>query len=263
MRVAGIDVTPGVDDRDHRLAGVVAARVAHLRGPRAVAEGAQIRGAIPAPGAQVFGNLAGFLHRRVETVAAQDRTVNCSPANSHARQPSVAFRCNAGLHHFHRPARPRRRRGAESGDRAAVHHDGRARQRRDRRQRRRARHGRGVRERAGAARARAAGPQGRARRPRRGRRGAPLQRHDRPRAAGDSGRQLGARAPARDARRALVGRPADRDLEARTDAAARRLHVRGLSQRRWLGRHAQHPGDHDDRAVRRRRRRFRGAANQA
>ena len=38
VRVARVDVAPRVDDRDHRLAEVVAARVAHLRGARAVAE---------------------------------------------------------------------------------------------------------------------------------------------------------------------------------------------------------------------------------
>ena len=37
-------------------------------------------------------------------------------------------------------------------------------------------------------------------------------------------------------------------------AAARGLHLRGLPQRRRLGRHAQHPRHHADRAVRRRRR---------
>ena len=108
----------------------------------------------------------------------------------------------------------------------------------------------------------AAGPQGRAGRPGGGRRGAALQRGHRPRGAGHPGRQLGARAAARDARGALARRPADRDRQARAAGAARGLHLRGLPQRRRLGRHPQHPGDHDDGAVRRRRRRLRGQAHQ-
>ena len=48
----------------------------------------------------------------------------------------------------------------------------------------------------------------------------------------------------RDARGAFARRPADGDREARAAAAARGLHLRGLSQCRRLGRHAQHPGDH-------------------
>ena len=51
--VAGIDVAPGVDDGDHRLAGVVAAVVTHLRRARAVAEGAHVLGAVPAVAAQL------------------------------------------------------------------------------------------------------------------------------------------------------------------------------------------------------------------
>ena len=42
MGVAGIDVAPGVDDRDHRLPGIIGAIIAHLRGARTMAEGAQI-----------------------------------------------------------------------------------------------------------------------------------------------------------------------------------------------------------------------------
>ena len=49
---------PGVDDRDHRLAGVVAAVVAHLRGARAMAERAQVVRAVPAVAAQLFGLLS-------------------------------------------------------------------------------------------------------------------------------------------------------------------------------------------------------------
>ena len=59
VRVAGIDVAPGVEDGDDRLAGVVAAVKAHLRGARAVAEGAEILDAVPAMASEFFGLLAG------------------------------------------------------------------------------------------------------------------------------------------------------------------------------------------------------------
>ena len=61
MGVARIDVGPGVDDRDDRLAHEVGVVVAHLAQPRAMAEGAQIAGAEPAMAAQVFGRFA-FSH---------------------------------------------------------------------------------------------------------------------------------------------------------------------------------------------------------
>ena len=59
MGVALIDLAPGVDDRDHRLAGVVLAAVAHLQGARAVTEGAQILGTVPAMAAQLFRGFSG------------------------------------------------------------------------------------------------------------------------------------------------------------------------------------------------------------
>ena len=42
MAVAGVDVAPGIDDADHRLAGPVLAVIAELAQPRAVAERAQV-----------------------------------------------------------------------------------------------------------------------------------------------------------------------------------------------------------------------------
>jgi hypothetical protein len=47
MAVAGIDVAPGVYDRDDGLSGVVGLRAAHGSGARTVTEGAEIVGAIP------------------------------------------------------------------------------------------------------------------------------------------------------------------------------------------------------------------------
>src|SRR5262249_31557177 len=52
VAVAGVDVAPGVDDADHRLAGPVGRVEAHLAPPRAVAERAQVVDAEPAIAAQ-------------------------------------------------------------------------------------------------------------------------------------------------------------------------------------------------------------------
>src|SRR5262249_34559111 len=52
--MAGVDVAPGVDDADHRLAGPVGLVEAHLAQARAVAERAQVVDAEPAMAAQVF-----------------------------------------------------------------------------------------------------------------------------------------------------------------------------------------------------------------
>src|SRR5829696_8214242 len=56
MGVAGIYVAPGVDDADDRLAPVLFIGVAHLLGPRTVAEGAQVAHPVPAVAAQFFGS---------------------------------------------------------------------------------------------------------------------------------------------------------------------------------------------------------------
>ena len=58
MAVAGVDVAPGVDDADHRLADPVGAVVAELPQPRAMAERAQIVLAEPAIAAQFLGRFS-------------------------------------------------------------------------------------------------------------------------------------------------------------------------------------------------------------
>src|SRR5215216_2309035 len=55
--VAGVYVAPGIDDSDNRLPAVVLRGVAHLLGPRAVAERAQIAHPVPPVAAQLFGQL--------------------------------------------------------------------------------------------------------------------------------------------------------------------------------------------------------------
>ena len=60
----------------------------------------------------------------------------------------------------------------------------------------------------------------------------------------------------------VARRPADRDRSPAAAAAARGLHLRGLPQCRRLGRKPQHPGDHDHGAMRRRRGRACGQADQ-
>ena len=54
MRVARVDLAPGVDDADHRPAGPVVAVVAELTQPRAMTERAQVADAEPAMAAQIL-----------------------------------------------------------------------------------------------------------------------------------------------------------------------------------------------------------------
>ncbi len=62
MLVARVDVAPGVDDRDDRLAEIVGARIAHLRGARMMAELPHVVRAIPAMRTEFFGLLAACGH---------------------------------------------------------------------------------------------------------------------------------------------------------------------------------------------------------
>ena len=76
MRVAGLRVGPGIEDRDHRPALPLLRRVAHLHGARAVAEGAQIVGGEPARAAQRF---------RMFPVVGHDHTCSRLSWSSHRR----------------------------------------------------------------------------------------------------------------------------------------------------------------------------------
>ena len=58
MPMAGVDLAPGIDDADHRLADPIGAVVAELAQPRAMAERAQIVLAEPAVAAQLFGRFS-------------------------------------------------------------------------------------------------------------------------------------------------------------------------------------------------------------
>ena len=58
VRVAEIDVAPGIDDGDHRLAGEIVRVIAALAQARTVAEGAQVVDAEPAVAAQVLRGFA-------------------------------------------------------------------------------------------------------------------------------------------------------------------------------------------------------------
>jgi hypothetical protein len=55
MRVARIDVAPGIDDADHRLAAPIGGVVAELAQARAVAEGTQVGRSEPAMAAELLG----------------------------------------------------------------------------------------------------------------------------------------------------------------------------------------------------------------
>ncbi|MEY9772781.1 hypothetical protein ABIA14_005122 [Sinorhizobium fredii] len=63
MRMARVDVAPGIDNRDHRLGGDFLLVVAHLVETGAMPEGAQVLGAEPAEAPKIFWTLA-FAHRR-------------------------------------------------------------------------------------------------------------------------------------------------------------------------------------------------------
>src|SRR5947207_7469895 len=66
MRVARIDVAPRVDHGDDRLAGIVGARIAHLRNARVMAEAAHVGFAEPTVRTQLLRFLA--THRSVTIV---------------------------------------------------------------------------------------------------------------------------------------------------------------------------------------------------
>ena len=59
MLVALVEVGPGVEDADDRLALPVLLVIAHLLGPAAMAEGTQVGGTEGAEGAELLGGLAG------------------------------------------------------------------------------------------------------------------------------------------------------------------------------------------------------------
>jgi len=60
MQMARVDLAPGIEDRDHRLAHPVLRPQPHLSQPRALAKGAQIIRAKPAEAAELFGSTAGI-----------------------------------------------------------------------------------------------------------------------------------------------------------------------------------------------------------
>src|SRR5579863_167907 len=70
MAVAGVDIAPGVDDADHRLANPVGAVVARLLQARAMAERAQVVFAEPAIAAQVLGRFLLRFHSHTRCYSA-------------------------------------------------------------------------------------------------------------------------------------------------------------------------------------------------
>ena len=67
MHVAGIDLAPGIDDADDRLAAPILGVIADLTQPRAVAERTQVIDAEPAVAAQVLRTLTSFHERGVRS----------------------------------------------------------------------------------------------------------------------------------------------------------------------------------------------------
>ena len=88
VAVAGIDVAPRVDDRDHRLAAIIVRRVAHLRGARAMPERPEVVHAVPAVAAQLLG--------RATTTLAHDGASCASCWRSVTAAARTGPRCDSG-----------------------------------------------------------------------------------------------------------------------------------------------------------------------
>ena len=82
MRVAGVDVAPGVDDADHRLAAPVVGVVADLAQPRAMPERAQVLHAEPAMRAQVLRASCDRRHASRICAGRRRRQRRPTPASS-------------------------------------------------------------------------------------------------------------------------------------------------------------------------------------
>ena len=88
VHVAGVEVGPGVEDADDRLAHVVGGAVAHLHDARAVAEAAEVVGCEPAGGAELLG---GLLVGAVEHGCPQTGVSSGWPAKCAARLSTTSW----------------------------------------------------------------------------------------------------------------------------------------------------------------------------
>ena len=86
MPVTSVDVAPGVEDADHRLAGPIVAVVAELPEPRAMAERAQIIAAEPAVAAQFRGCFCPGIHGHSDQARAEVNKVS-----THRRSPTLVI----------------------------------------------------------------------------------------------------------------------------------------------------------------------------
>jgi hypothetical protein len=89
MGVAGVDLAPGIDDADHRLAVPVGGVEADLAQPRAVPEGAQIGNAEPAMAAQVLRGFPLLAHGRSFRVATAAVVSRPSSGSTRTKPTSV------------------------------------------------------------------------------------------------------------------------------------------------------------------------------
>ena len=96
--MAGIDVAPGVDDGDHGLAGIIGARIAHLRTARAMAERAQVVDAVPAMRAQFFGFLARVMAMS-DRGCATGSGGGTTTAGSNGSAPALAVGPRSSIHY--------------------------------------------------------------------------------------------------------------------------------------------------------------------
>ena len=123
VRVARVDVTPRVDDRDHRLAPVVGAVVAHLRGAGPMPERAHVRRPVPPVTAEFFRLLAGHdVH--LSTLRAQRPATGGSsrrPRRPSARRDLDGSRsCRSPCPCSHPTADPRPRAGCRRVELGAL-----------------------------------------------------------------------------------------------------------------------------------------------
>src|SRR4029077_11855713 len=93
---ARIDLAPGVDDADRRLAGPILAVIAELLQARAMAEGAQRLGAEPAVAAELLGGFFWLAHSRTLVRSARINwrpRRQCRPRESR-RSPERSCHCH-------------------------------------------------------------------------------------------------------------------------------------------------------------------------
>src|SRR5207248_4578512 len=92
VRVAGVDIARGVDDRNDGIAQIIATRISHLGGARMMAERSHVTRAEPAVRSQLLGFPACSHGRRI--IAAGTQSPSAGPTI--AALAAVAARAHRG-----------------------------------------------------------------------------------------------------------------------------------------------------------------------